>query len=229
MSTPPTSTGCTTGSHGDDAAVPGRHRERGETGHVFIDGRFSHAFRKGPLLRTSSRARVAGLFVQEDIRPRQASAAEMAWPTGLVDWLTQAFRSPAVHPDRPGAHSDGPVVLEVEAGRAVAVLHGAALPPRPCSSTAGRRPGLAQRTVVSLATSWRAAVRRPTSSPEWSTATPARRGSRRRVAPDELIVEEPLSIQLDGQLVATTMRTPGHDYELAVGFCFRRGCSRVLR
>ncbi len=41
--------------------------------------------------------------------------------------------------------------------------------------------------------------------------------------PDELIVEEPLSIQLDGTLVATTMRTPGHDHELAVGFCFTEG------
>ena len=36
---------------------------------------------------------------------------------------------------------------------------------------------------------------------------------------DEVVVEEPLEIRLDGQLVGTTMRTPGHDYELAVGFC----------
>ena len=35
--------------------------------------------------------------------------------------------------------------------------------------------------------------------------------------PDRLIVEEPLEIHLDGHLVATTMRTPGHDFELAVG------------
>ncbi len=41
--------------------------------------------------------------------------------------------------------------------------------------------------------------------------------------PDELIVEEPMSIQLDGTLVSTTMRTPGHDYELAVGFCHTEG------
>ena len=41
--------------------------------------------------------------------------------------------------------------------------------------------------------------------------------------PDELIVEEPMAIQLDGTLVATTMRTPGHDFELAVGFCHTEG------
>ncbi|MCD9624733.1 formate dehydrogenase accessory sulfurtransferase FdhD [Rhabdothermincola salaria] len=44
-----------------------------------------------------------------------------------------------------------------------------------------------------------------------------------RRAPDEVVVEEPLSIHLDGTLVATTMRTPGHDFELAVGFCFTEG------
>jgi FdhD protein len=41
--------------------------------------------------------------------------------------------------------------------------------------------------------------------------------------PDQLIVEEPLEIQLDGVLVSTTMRTPGQDFELAAGFCFTEG------
>jgi FdhD protein len=41
--------------------------------------------------------------------------------------------------------------------------------------------------------------------------------------PDELIVEEPMTVQLDGTIVSTTMRTPGHDYELAVGYCFTDG------
>jgi len=46
-------------------------------------------------------------------------------------------------------------------------------------------------------------------------------GDRRK--PDELIIEEPLWIQLDGTLVSTTMRTPGNDYELAAGFLHAEG------
>jgi FdhD protein len=42
-------------------------------------------------------------------------------------------------------------------------------------------------------------------------------------SPDELAVEEPLAIELDGVLVATTMRSPGHDFELAAGFCHTEG------
>jgi FdhD protein len=44
-----------------------------------------------------------------------------------------------------------------------------------------------------------------------------------RRRPDDLIVEEPMTIQLDGMIVSTTMRTPGNDYELAAGFCFSDG------
>ena len=46
-------------------------------------------------------------------------------------------------------------------------------------------------------------------------------GARR--VPDELIVEEPLEIRLDDHLVGTTMRTPGNDFELAVGFLHAEG------
>jgi len=35
---------------------------------------------------------------------------------------------------------------------------------------------------------------------------------------DDLTIEEPLEIQIGGKTLATTMRTPGHDDELAVGF-----------
>jgi FdhD protein len=40
---------------------------------------------------------------------------------------------------------------------------------------------------------------------------------------DQLAVEEPLEIRIDGRPVAVTMRTPGHDEELALGFCLSEG------
>jgi FdhD protein len=40
---------------------------------------------------------------------------------------------------------------------------------------------------------------------------------------DRLAVEEPLEIRIGGRPIAVTMRTPGHDEELALGFCFTEG------
>lgn len=40
---------------------------------------------------------------------------------------------------------------------------------------------------------------------------------------DHLAVEEPLEIRVDGEALAVTMRTPGHDAELAAGFCLTEG------
>ena len=40
---------------------------------------------------------------------------------------------------------------------------------------------------------------------------------------DVVAVEEPLEIRIGGEPVAVTMRTPGHDEELALGFCLSEG------
>jgi FdhD protein len=40
---------------------------------------------------------------------------------------------------------------------------------------------------------------------------------------DEVAVEEPLEIRVDGTAIAVTMRTPGQDEELALGFLFGEG------
>jgi FdhD protein len=42
-------------------------------------------------------------------------------------------------------------------------------------------------------------------------------------AQDAVAVEEPLEIRVDGEAVATTMRTPGADADLALGFLFAEG------
>jgi FdhD protein len=45
--------------------------------------------------------------------------------------------------------------------------------------------------------------------------------------PDEIAVEEPLEIRVDGRPIAVTMRTPGHDEELSVGFLRSEGIAAV--
>ena len=58
--------------------------EQGETGMVFFEGTFSHAFRKGPLLHAGA-APVAGLFAPERIGPRQPEPGELALAERVLD------------------------------------------------------------------------------------------------------------------------------------------------
>src|ERR1700722_10222325 len=44
---------------------------------------------------------------------------------------------------------------------------------------------------------------------------------------DLLAVEEPLQIRVNGRDLSITMRTPGHDRELAAGFLFTEGVSKT--
>lgn len=84
----------------------------GETALVFIDARFSHAARKGPLLSRGA-GLVADLYAQESTSSRVASGDELAVAHAALA---------AVPTDRPLLYAridllpgaDGPVVLEVE-------------------------------------------------------------------------------------------------------------------
>ena len=69
-----------------------------------------------------------------------------------------------------------------------------------------------------------APVRRPTSAVQVVAVDAA--GS--RVRPDRLVTEEPMEIRVHGpgedpMPLVVTMRTPGNDFELAVGFCLTEG------
>ena len=45
----------------------------------------------------------------------------------------------------------------------------------------------------------------------------------RRTTVDTLAGEEPMEVRVDGATVSVTMRTPGNDFELALGFCLTEG------
>ncbi len=55
------------------------------------------------------------------------------------------------------------------------------------------------------------------------TVTKVRADGQLESAPDILAAEEPLEIRIQGQSIAITMRTPGHDEELALGFLVSEG------
>lgn len=48
-------------------------------------------------------------------------------------------------------------------------------------------------------------------------------GDRRTERPENLVVEEPLEIRVDGDALAVTMRTPGDDFDLVHGFLLTEG------
>lgn len=57
----------------------------------------------------------------------------------------------------------------------------------------------------------------------WETLVVRHEGGERQDARDWVAVEEPLVIRVGDEPVAVTMRTPGHDHELALGFLLAEG------
>jgi hypothetical protein len=90
----------------------------GETGLVFMAGRFSHAFGKGALLTAGAEA-TDGLFAEEEISRREPSANELAVAEQVLD--AAEIRGPVRRADLlyarvdlvPGEHGE-PLLLELE-------------------------------------------------------------------------------------------------------------------
>lgn len=92
--------------------------EAGETGVVYLGDRFSHGFRKGPILRPGSEL-VEGLYREEAITARAPSAAELSLAEqalDAVDALVEGHHRRELLYARidvaPGP--DGPVLMELE-------------------------------------------------------------------------------------------------------------------
>jgi glutathione synthase/RimK-type ligase-like ATP-grasp enzyme len=82
----------------------------GETSLIFVDGRFSHAIRKGPLLPSDGSV-TAGLFAAEEITPRNPPPVELALGERVLELITRRFGAPLY------ARVDvlpGPLLIEVE-------------------------------------------------------------------------------------------------------------------
>ena len=88
--------------------------EAGETALLYIDGQWSHAVRKGPML-VGERQTVDGLFLEEDIRPREPSAAELELGERVMAAVAERF-GPLLYARvdlLPGPGGE-PLVVEVE-------------------------------------------------------------------------------------------------------------------
>jgi glutathione synthase/RimK-type ligase-like ATP-grasp enzyme len=91
--------------------------ERGETGVMFVAGRFSHAIRKAVTLTSEMANQVDALYVQERIEARQASAAEIDIARRAIDVAARAtgerdllYARVDMVPDADGA----PMIMELE-------------------------------------------------------------------------------------------------------------------
>ena len=85
--------------------------QHGETALIYFGGRFSHAIRKGPILRRGLAPSPDVLFAEEDISARAASDTERALADEVIAWVAGRFGQ------LPYARVDvvpGPYVLELE-------------------------------------------------------------------------------------------------------------------
>jgi hypothetical protein len=90
----------------------------GETSLIYLDGRFSHAIRKGPMLGSSAAYgldETLGLYLEENISPRDPDPAEVGVGDAAVAFLRERFDGTPLYTRVDLLPStDGPVVIELE-------------------------------------------------------------------------------------------------------------------
>lgn len=87
--------------------------EHGETALLHLDGRFSHAMRKGPLL-TPDMELVDDLFAQEDMSPREPSDAELEVAEAVLAAVPEEYGDLLYARVDLLPSPDGPLLLELE-------------------------------------------------------------------------------------------------------------------
>ena len=98
--------------------------ERGETGMVYFNGRFSHAFRKGAILATGENTK-NGLFVEEEITARDASDEERYIGDDVMRFLAKKFGELPLYArvDVVRGSAGVPVLMELELAEPSFFLH----------------------------------------------------------------------------------------------------------
>ena len=90
--------------------------EIGETAQLFIGGEYSHAIRKGPLLVPNVEGiKEHGLFLKEDISPRDPSPEQRELAAAVMGYVSQRFGVPLyARVDLLQDIEGKPVILELE-------------------------------------------------------------------------------------------------------------------
>ncbi|NBU16931.1 MAG: hypothetical protein EBS48_07960 [Actinobacteria bacterium] len=98
--------------------------DNGETGMLYFNGEFSHAFRKGAILATGENTK-NGLYVVEDIGPRAASEAERELGDAVIGHVTARFGTAPLYArvDVVRGSIGAPVLMELELAEPSLFLH----------------------------------------------------------------------------------------------------------
>ena len=98
--------------------------ERGETGMLYFNGEYSHAFRKGAILATGDNVK-NGLYTEEDIGPRDASREERELGDEVMSFVADKFGSAPLYARVDVVRGSGgyPVLMELEMAEPSLYLH----------------------------------------------------------------------------------------------------------